>query len=163
MSVAYNSGCEEVVLTSGKRSENRLRSEFSYLPDTAFIHFGNLVGDSVKLAVQQGITKINLALMLGKAVKLAEGNLDTHSKNVQFNPAFLAQIASECGYYDDIVSQIGKLQIANAIFPILPVTENLLFYQEIARKCYRVCHVLMPDYNVFRFVLLLEGTHVFAE
>ena len=163
MSVAYNSGCEEVVLTSGKRSENRLRSEFSYLPDTAFIHFGNLVGDSIKLAVQQGITKINLALMLGKAVKLAEGNLDTHSKNVQFNPAFLAQIASECGYYDDIVSQIGKLQIANAIFPILPVTENLLFYQEIARKCYRVCQVLMPDYNVFRFVLLLEGTHVFAE
>ncbi|WP_320113240.1 cobalt-precorrin-5B (C(1))-methyltransferase CbiD [Draconibacterium orientale] len=163
MSVAYNSGCEEVVLTSGKRSENRLRSEFSYLPDTAFIHFGNLVGDSIKLAVQQGITKINLALMLGKAVKLAEGNLDTHSKNVQFNPAFFAQIASECGYDDAIVSQIGKLQIANAVFPILPVAKNIFFYQEIARRCYRVCQVLMPDYNVFKFVLLLEGTHVFAE
>jgi len=30
--------------------------------------------------------------MFGKAMKLAEGNLDTHSKNVLFNPEFAAVV-----------------------------------------------------------------------
>ena len=163
LSVAHESGLDEVVFTSGKRSENQLRSEFPHLPDTAFIHFGNLVGDSIKLAVLQGIKKINLALMFGKAVKLAEGNLDTHSKNVQFNVGFLAQIASECGYPASTIQQIEKLKLANALFFILPVEENMFFYQRIARKCYQVCQALVPAHYVLVFILLLEETYIFAE
>ena len=163
LSVAHESGYDEVVFTSGKRSENKLRPEFTHLPDTAFIHFGNLVGDSVKLAVQQGIKKINLALMFGKAVKLAEGNLDTHSKNVGFNPAFLAGVARHCGYSEDIIRLIGEQKLANAVLSIIPVEKNMFFYQEIAGKCYRVCQALLPEHYALVFILLLEGIQIFAE
>ncbi len=158
LSVAYESGYEEVVFTSGKRSENQLRADFPHLPDTAFIHFGNLVGDSIKLAVQQKIKKINLALMFGKAVKLAEGNLDTHSKNVRFNPAFLADIARECGYSETIIQQIEKLSLANAVLSILPVEKNREFYKKIANKCFDVCSQLIPQGYLFIYTLLFgEG------
>ncbi len=160
LSVAHESGCHEIVFTSGKRSENQLRADFPHLPDTAFIHFGNLVGDSIKLAVQQGIKKINLALMFGKAVKLAEGNLDTHSKNVQFNPVFLANIAREYGYVTTIIQQIDRLTLANAVFSILPLEENQKFYQKIANKCFDVCRLLIPEKYSLVFMLLLEGNVV---
>ncbi|MCG6190281.1 cobalt-precorrin-5B (C(1))-methyltransferase CbiD [Maribellus maritimus] len=157
LSVAYKLGLDEVVFTSGKRSENQLRSEFPHLPDTAFIHFGNLVGDSIKLAVQQNIKKINLALMFGKAIKLAGGNLDTHSKNVRFNPTFLAGIARDCGYQDNVILQIENLQIANAIFSILPIGENKSFYKKIAKKCFGVCNSALPQGYLLGFILLLSG------
>ncbi len=160
LSVAHESGCHEIVFTSGKRSENQLRADFPHLLDTAFIHFGNLVGDSIKLAVQQGIKKINLALMFGKAVKLAEGNLDTHSKNVQFNPVFLANIAREYGYATNIIQQIDRLTLANTVFSILPLEENQKFYQKIANKCFDVCRLLIPEKYSFVFMLLLEGNVV---
>ena len=162
LSVAHESGCDEIVFTSGKRSENQLRADFQHLPDTAFIHFGNLVGDSIKLAVQQGTKKINLALMFGKAVKLAEGNLDTHSKNVRFNSAFIAKIAGNCGYPGNVVLQIEKLQIANAVFSILPVAENKDFYIKIAGKCFSACKSLVPDRHSLTFILLLsEGNNIY--
>ncbi|PIF02205.1 MAG: precorrin-6x reductase [Draconibacterium sp.] len=163
LSVLHESGLDEVVFTSGKRSENRLRSEFSHLPDTAFIHFGNLVGDSIKAAAQQEINKINLALMFGKAAKLAEGNLNTHSKNVQLNIGFLTQIASELGYPASTIRQIEELKLANALFSILPVEKNRFFYKEIARRCYQVCQALIPEHYVFVFILLIEGNHIYVK
>jgi len=156
LSVAYESGHNEVVFTSGKRSENRLKTAFTHLPDTAFIHFGNLVGASINMAVQQKIKKINLGIMFGKASKLAEGHLNTHSKNVRFNADFLTKVADECAYPAPILSQIKKLKIANAIFPILPVKSNRIFYQTIARKCFNTCRALIPPAYSFSFILLLE-------
>ena len=160
LSVAHESGHDEVVFTSGKRSENQLRAEFSHLPDTAFIHFGNLVGDSINMAVQQGIKKINLALMFGKAVKLAEGNLNIHSKNVRFNPAFLAEIAQDCGYPLAIIQQIKEVKLANAMLPILPVENNMFFYRKIAEKCSLVCKSLIPAGCSFTFILLASENKI---
>ena len=156
LSVAHQSGCQEVVFTSGKRSENQLRSGFPHLPDTAFIHFGNLIGDSIQLAVQQEIRTINLALMFGKAVKLAEGYLDTHSKQVRFNAGFMGQIASECGYPSSTIRKIEELELANAVFSILPVSTNKAFYHKIAKKCYAVCNSLIIKGYKLVFILLLE-------
>lgn len=98
VSVAKESEMEEIVLTSGKRSENILKPLYNYLPDTAFIHFGNLIGKTLQLTNEKDIQKITLGVMLGKAVKLAEGHLDTHSKNSSFNPEFATNIAKACKY-----------------------------------------------------------------
>ncbi len=137
--VAKGNGCAELVLTSGKRSENRVKSQFAHLPEVAFIHFGNLVGDTLKLAVAEGFKKVNLAIMFGKAVKLAEGHMDTHSKNVTFNPEFLSLLAkkSACSAYQ--VEQIKKLKLANAITDIIPFSEEEGFYFLVAQTCRQQC------------------------
>ena len=156
LTVAKENGLEEIVLTSGKRSENILHPDFSYLPETAFIHYGNLIGKTIQEAVQKGIKKITLGVMLGKAMKLTEGHLDTHSKNVLFNADFAGQIALECGYPDAIVQKIRNLKLANAICTIVPFSETERFYVEVARRCYGVCEELIPEEITFWLFLITE-------
>jgi len=155
--VAKENGCNEVVLTSGKRSENRLKSRFQDFPSVAFIHFGNLIGETIKLAITEGIEKINLAIMFGKAVKLAEGHLNTHSKKVVFNPEFVAHLAKECGYSCEITQQIKRQKLANAITDIIPFSPEEPFYKLVAQKCYENCEELLQE-NIALNLFLLVGS-----
>lgn len=157
LAVAMETGFREVVLTSGKRSENLIRSDFSHLPDTAFIHFGNLIGDTIRLAVEEGAEKITLALMFAKSTKLAAGNLDTHSKNCRFDPVFLTDIARNCGFTSDVIDKIESVKMANAVLDIIPPEVSPLFYQTIATKCFEVCKPLIPENIAFRFVMLTDN------
>ncbi len=153
--VAKETGCNELVLTSGKRSENRLKSRFPNLPSQAFIHFGNLVGETIKLAVEEGIEKVNLAIMFGKAMKLAEGHLNTHSKNVVFNPKFAEKLAEQAGYSKSISEQVAKVTLANAICEIIPFSTEEPYYRLVVRKCYDNCTQLIPENHLFCFFLLV--------
>lgn len=153
--VAKENGCKELMLTSGKRSENRLKERFPNLPSVAFIHFGNLVGETIKLAAAEGMEKINLAIMFGKAVKLAEGHLDTHSKNVTFNPEFAANLAEQTGHSNNSKEKIEQLTLANAIIDIIPFTKHEPFYKLVAQTCHRNCAELLPNNCLLDFFLLV--------
>ena len=164
LSVAMKAGCREVVLTSGKRSENLIRSDFSHLPDTAFVHFGNLIGDTIRLAVEEGAEKITLALMFAKSTKLAAGNLNTHSKNCRFDSGFVADIARDCGMAPGLISEIESVKMANALLDIIPPQVPTLFFQAIATKCFEVCKPLIPEDVLFRFVMLTgKGSRIKIE
>ncbi len=154
--VAKENDCDEIVLTSGKRSENRLKERFPNLPSVAFIHFGNLVGETMKMAIEEGVERINLAIMFGKAVKLAEGHLNTHSKNVVFNPDFLSRLVEECAYPKNISAKIKKQKLANAILEIIPFSQNEAIYHKVAEKCYQNCLSLFPE-NCKLSLFLLVG------
>lgn len=156
LSVAKETGLDEIILTSGKRSENILKPDFNHLPDTAFIHYGNLIGETIRHAVEKGIKNIVLGLMTGKAFKLAEGHLDTHSKKSLFNPEFAAQMASGCGYSDTIAVKIGTLTLANAIFTLIPFSPTEPFYIALARRCHNVCLDLIPRNVSFTLFLISD-------
>jgi cobalt-precorrin-5B (C1)-methyltransferase len=164
LAVAMETGFREVVLTSGKRSENLIRSEFPHLSNTAFVHFGNLIGDTIRLAVEEGAEKITLALMFAKSTKLAAGNLDTHSKNCRFDPVFLAGIARNCGFTSDVIDKIESVKMANAVLDIIPSQGSPLFFQAIGTKCFEVCKPLIPEDVLFRFVMLTgKGSRIKIE
>ncbi len=145
LSVVKENRCDKVVLTSGKRSQTRMMPLFPELEDYAYIHFGNSIGDTIKMAVDMDIHHIHLAIMFGKGIKLAEGHLDTHSRSVVFNPKFAAKVALQHGYSTAIAEQIKTLKLANAIVPILPFADNQSFYHTIAQYCYNTCAELIPD------------------
>lgn len=150
--------CNQIVISSGKRSENVISPLFPNIPAQAFIHYGNLIGDTIKLGVKANMSTINLAVMFGKAVKLAEGYLDTHSKNVVFNPTFIADIARDCGYSDEIANGIEQLTLANAVVDIIPFSEDEPFYIEVAKNCLDVCSkLLLNSKDCHIRVLLLVG------
>ena len=145
LSVAASYGCREEVLTSGKRSEKRVRSHLDQLPSTAMIHFGNLIGVTLEKVCHYGFSTIHLVVRLGKGVKLAAGNLDTHSRKVSFDPEFLAGLAAKSGCPSHVVTQIKALKLANAVVKLLPFVDYDFFYQSMARECYSVCKPLLPD------------------
>lgn len=158
VNVAKKNGLEEVVFTSGKRSEGILKQDYPNLPEIAYIHFGNLVGESIKLAVKAGIKKITIGLMLGKAIKLAEGHLDTHSKKVTFNKNFLTKLARESGYSENITTAIPNLNLVNEIRAIIPFSETEPLYIKIAKRCFQICKKIISPTCRLQFTLIVKET-----
>lgn len=133
--VAKASGIYELVSTAGLRGENIARPHFAHLPPSAFIHHGNFVGDTVRAAQAQGMRKITIGIMPGKAIKLAEGYLNTHSQHGQFSPAFVLQIAREIKLRDTALTFITQIQLFNELKDGLTAHELAQFYQAISQRC----------------------------
>lgn len=145
LEVAKATGSERVVINSGARSERFLRNRYPDLPLQAFVHYGNFIGDTLKMAAEHKLEKITLGLMLGKAVKLAEGHLNTHSKQVVMNKTFLTQVAQEAGCSSLATEVIEQTTLARELWSNLPTCDVQPFCNRILHYCHRHCDPLLPN------------------
>lgn len=139
MNVAVACGCEVLVLNSGGSSEKVMRREYPYFPSCSFIHYGNAVGQCLGIAERMGVPRLVLGVMIGKAVKLAEGNMDTHSHVVEMNVGFLQALARECGCGEETLSAIGGLGLARELWGLLDENESGMFFQTLLARCHACC------------------------
>lgn len=153
--VALSLGSSHIIATSGKRSETTLKPLCPGIPQAAYVHYGNFVGETIKAANEEGAKHITVGIMLGKAAKLAEGHLDTHSREVLLNPTFLVELAATQGYASDVLKAIEGLTLANALVDIIPFAEREPIYVEIARRCHQVCSQLVSSGVHIRLVLIV--------
>ncbi len=141
--VAKAIGCTTLVINSGAKSERYVKSYLAEnheeLPPQAFIHYGNFIGETLKMAEQEGIQHILLGIMLGKAVKLAEGALDTHSKKVVMNREFLIRLAHEALCSESTIQAISSLTLARELWHILPPQEQPAFFSQLLHYCGKTC------------------------
>lgn len=144
MQVAKALGCQHVVINSGAKSERFVKQLYSELPNQGFIHYGNFIGETIKIASELGMKKLTLGIMLGKAVKLAEGYLDTHSKKVVMNKEFLKNIAKDANCSISTIVAIDTITMARQLWDIVPEEEKL-FFSFILKKCNEVCSPLFLD------------------
>lgn len=158
--VARSLGCNEIVATSGKRSESTLKPLCKGIPANAYIHFGNFVGETIKIADEEGFDRITIGIMLGKAVKLAEGHLDTHSREVLLNTNFLVDIAKNLGYNNQTLDKIEELKLANAITDIIPFNINEPFYLRITQLCHGVCQNTTKKGLQIRLALIMDEKRI---
>ena len=139
--VARALGCTRIVINSGAKSENYLRSRFPDLPAQAFIHYGNYIGDTLRLADEEGITHITMGIMIGKAVKLAEGHLDTHSRNVVMNRDFITSLAAESHCHPANIARVAEITLARELWELL--TDTPVFFTLLVDRCMTVCRPLL--------------------
>ena len=83
--------------------------------------------------------------MTGKAVKLAEGALDTHSKKVVMNKAFLKELAGKAGCTAESVHKIDSLTLARELWELFSATEQQSFFPLLLQKCREHCAPLLPN------------------
>ena len=102
MTVAKASGSERVVINSGGKSERFVKALYPDLPQQAFVEYGNYIGETMKIADELDIKNVTLGVMLGKAVKLAAGHLDTHSRKATMDKEFIQQMLDEADCMTDI-------------------------------------------------------------
>ena len=147
MTVAKASGAERVVINSGAKSEGFLKARYADLPRQAFVEYGNYIGETLKIANELGIKRVTLGVMLGKAVKLAAGNLDTHSKKVVMDKAFIAELVREAGCAADVVEVVlaPSFTLARELWHLIPSVLLSRFADVVIRRCYAHCHPLLPD------------------
>lgn len=147
--IAKATGKDEVVINSGAKSERYLKDRFPSLPPQSFVEYGNYIGETIRAAADIGFQTVYLGVMLGKAVKLAAGNIDTHSKRATMDRPFIAQMLREAGISAAILSGIT---LARELWKQMPPQSVELFAHVVIRHCHAVCAPLLPN---GRLVILL--------
>ncbi|AMO19684.1 cobalt-precorrin-5B (C(1))-methyltransferase [Flavobacterium columnare NBRC 100251 = ATCC 23463] len=153
--VAIANGCTEIVINSGGRSENLLRKQFLNLPDFAFIQYGNWIGDTLTKINSVSLKKVTIGIMIGKAAKLAQGELDTHSGKSTWDKEFIYQMAKNCGYTDKQCTPVLELNMARRLTEIFNFTLEEPFFYSLRQHCYNVCKQHIP--NVELNILLIDA------
>jgi cobalt-precorrin-5B (C1)-methyltransferase len=119
-----------------------MKGLYPTLPPQAFIHYGNAVGDTMLLAQELSVPKLTIGLMLGKAVKLAEGNLDTHSHKITLNREFLSRVAAETDCSPNTIESISKINMARELWEDLSDEDANRFFPAILKLCYNHCSAI---------------------
>ena len=162
--VAVAVGAERLVINSGAKSEAFLKQRYPDLPPQAFVHYGNFIGETLKIAADLQVRSVTMGIMLGKAVKLAEGHLDTHSKSVVMNRAFLKEVAAAAGCSPAAGQTIDRLTLARELWTALPPEDTPAFLSAILSRCRAVCATVYPDTARTSLTILLldENGQVFS-
>ncbi len=79
INVAKANVIDELVFTTGRRSERFSQDLLKDLPVESFVQIGDFFQKSLELANKGGIKKVTLAVFFGKAVKMALGFPHTHA------------------------------------------------------------------------------------
>lgn len=136
LQVARAIGCDAIGLASGKLGEEALLAQE---PDLRVIHYGNFIGAALEKAHALGFSRAILGIMIGKAVKLAEGHLDTHSHKVLMNKAFLAEVAASAGVAD-AATKMESITMARELWELMPPA----FFEQIKALCLQHCRTVFP-------------------
>lgn len=160
-SVAKAIGCETLVINSGAKSERYLRSLYASLPPQSFVHYGNFIGETLKIAADLGFKQVVLGIMIGKAVKLAEGFLDTHSKKVVMNKGFLQDLAREAKCEKATVDGINRITLARELWELLSEKERNRFFPLLIQKCKSYCAPIFHDGELTLLLISEEGKVLF--
>jgi cobalt-precorrin-5B (C1)-methyltransferase len=128
LDVAWAIGCRTIGLVAGMKSEKALEG-------IRCVHYGNFVGEALKAAREVGFEDVHIAIMIGKAVKLAEGHLDTHSHKVLMNQEFIRKVAEGLGL------EYKEVDMARDLWNTMPPA----FFEEIRRLCYETCRTVFPQ------------------
>ena len=150
MTVAKASGSERVVINSGGKSERFVKALYPELPPQAFVQYGNYIGETLKMAKELDIKHVTLGVMLGKAVKLAAGHLDTHSRKTVMDKAFIQQMLHE----SDISIDISDMTLARELWERIAEDGRTTFARTVIRHCHEHCDPLLPNGELL--VLLID-------
>ena len=161
MEVARATGSPRIVISSGAKSEKYIKAYYPDLPAQAFVHYGNFIGETIKLAAELGLPRLTLGVMIGKAVKLAEGNLDTHSKKVTMNKAFILDLARQAGCPDQTAAAIESMNLARELWDLIPSDHLESFCKILIECCHRHCAPLLPD-GELTILLITENGEIYV-
>ena len=156
MTVAQASGSERVVINSGGKSERFVKALYPDLPQQAFVEYGNYIGETLKIAHELGIKNVTLGVMLGKAVKLAAGHLDTHSRKTTMDKAFIQQMLEASGCDIDI----SNITLARELWAMIPSNQVNAFANTIIQHCANHCQPLLPN-GTLTILLIDDEGHIY--
>ncbi len=136
--VAVSEGLTEVVITTGGKSEEYAQRIWP-LPETAFVQMGDWVGFTLAYCRKRGLAKVDVAGMIGKLSKIADGEFYTHARQSAVNLAGLAVIAESVGAPPDVVEKIRRGNTAREAQEIVLAHGVARFFDRVAEKVSANC------------------------
>ena len=158
MTVAKASGSDRVVINSGGKSERFVKALYPDLPRQAFVEYGNYIGETLKMAHELHFENVTLGVMLGKAVKLAAGHLDTHSRKTTMDKAFIQKMLHEASCDIDI----SGITLARELWDMVPSDRLNNVACTIISHCREHCESLLPDSSL-TILLIDDNGHIYPQ
>jgi cobalt-precorrin-5B (C1)-methyltransferase len=131
--VAAAAGLTEVVITTGGKSEEYAQRIWA-LPETAFVQMGDWVGFTLTYCRKKALAKVDIAGMIGKLSKIADGEFYTHARQSAVNLEGLAAIAESAGAPPDVIDRIRRGNTAREAQEIALAHGLAGFFDRIAEK-----------------------------
>lgn len=153
MQVAKASGTSRIVLNSGAKSERYLRERYPCLPQQAFVQYGNFIGETLRMAADLDIPQVTLGVMLGKAVKLAEGQMDTHSRKGTMNLEFINSMLVEAQCPTDV----SGITLARELWDKLSAEQASAFATVVIAHCMKHCQELLSGGRLTIILITEDG------
>ena len=153
VTIALASGTDRIIINSGGKSERFVKALYPDLPKQAFVEYGNYIGETLKIITElskNSPIKTTLGVMLGKAVKLAAGHLDTHSRKTTMDLDFIQQMLQESG----ITIDISTITLARELWERIPAHQLGSFAQTVIRHCFEHCSPLLSEASLT--ILLID-------
>jgi cobalt-precorrin-5B (C1)-methyltransferase len=137
--VARNRGLDELVLTTGGKSEAYAMKLHPALPEEAFIQVGDFVGTGIKHCARRGARRAIVVGMMGKLSKMADGKMQTHAAGSEVNMALLAELARELGAPPPLVGEIAAANTARHVLELASAAGldgiTSLVCRKVAQNC----------------------------
>ena len=119
VSVATESDCDHIILSTGGRSEKYAMTLFPELTEEAFVEMGDFVGFSLKQCKGKKRKRATLVGMMGKFSKVAQGIMMVHSRSAPVDFEFLRDLAAEAGADHSLLEQVENANTASEVGNIL--------------------------------------------
>jgi cobalt-precorrin-5B (C1)-methyltransferase len=133
-----------------------------------YLHYGNFIGSTLESLRDAEIPNVIMGIMIGKAVKLAEGHLDTHSHKVTMNKPFVLSLAEEVLNNSNleaakkaaILSQCKDITLARELWDIFPESLHSTLADVIRGHCLSVCKPVIGSYMHLDILIISESGKV---
>ncbi len=110
--VTARQGEDTVVLTTGGRTEKFVMGELPQLSPGCFVQMGDFLKPAFDTVVAEEIPHVIIGGMVGKLVKMAQGETITHAGRNPVNTALVAEIAAEAGADEVLCREIAQANTA---------------------------------------------------
>lgn len=156
--VAKAAGGRHIVLSTGGTSEKAAMRMYPELGEEAFVQMGDFVGFALQHAKRLGIEKITLAGMIGKLSKVADGEMDVHSRRVAVDFGFLAAVAAESGASKELQAAILEANTAMQAADLITKAAVPGFFDLLSRyACLRSGQYIGGGVTVETLLLTMKG------
>ncbi len=142
VSVAKAAGAEEIIFTTGRRSERFYLEHFPDTQELAMIQAADFFNFSMQEAQKSGFRKVRWSLFIGKLVKHAMGFPYTHAKDWHIDFKRLAKWCEELNIDSAITKEIAGANTARQVFEMIPQEATAHFIATLIDKAKR---------NAFKF------------
>lgn len=116
LDMALRLGCDTVCLTTGRRSEDAMRTLFPDLKPQAVIQAGDHVGHAVKAAADRGFARIHWGCFPGKLLKLGQELAWTHAHASPLSFTLLEEFCVKAGLPGNIIAEaMGMPTVTGAL------------------------------------------------
>ena len=97
-----------------------------------------------------------------KAVKLAAGHLDTHSRRTTMDLPFVLSMLREAGCNEATLLKASSITLARELWDILPQDRRQAFSEVVIHHCMAHCAPLLPE-GELTIMLIDDNGHIYSQ